>query len=223
MAGEHTCYFPTSTHIQGWFLTACSDRRQQPNQPLLSHRPESRRQETSAGQASTLGNDHLCTNHTLISFSYIMLVFKLSHYPEASDASSWLSFLLESCTQWSKQMKPKPMTSPMNSCGEWFHRPQSVLDQNCFIAQGNTLYTNTTATRANQLWIHGFVDASSRLLFSRIFCNWMCEKFISREQEREEQDALILQGHETALFCLELYRFPHKRFLVYIQSKSILF
>jgi len=72
-------------------------------------------------------------------------------------------------------MKPKPMTSPMNSCGEWFHRPQSVLDQNCFIAQGNTLYTNTTATRANQLWIHGFVDASSPLLFTRIFCSCVCE------------------------------------------------
>jgi len=28
------------------------------------------------------------------------------------------------------------------------------------------------------------------------------------EQSREAQDALILQGHETVLFCLKLYGFP---------------
>jgi len=50
-----------------------------------------------------------------------------------------------------------------------FTDPNLVLDQNPFIAQVNTLYTNTKVTRANQLWIRGFVNASSQLLFSRIF------------------------------------------------------
>jgi len=40
-----------------------------------------------------------------------------------------------------------------------FTDPDLVLDQKHFIAQVNTLYTNT---RANQLWIRGFANASSR-------------------------------------------------------------
>jgi len=56
-----------------------------------------------------------------------------------------------------------------------------VRNQNNFITQANTLYTNTIVTRANQLWIHGFVNSSSRLLFSRIFCSWMCENSWSHE------------------------------------------
>jgi len=50
-----------------------------------------------------------------------------------------------------------------------------VLDQNNFVAQVNSLYNNTMVTRASQLWIRGFADASSWLLFSRIFGSWMCE------------------------------------------------
>jgi len=56
-----------------------------------------------------------------------------------------------------------------------FTDPSLVLDQNNFIAEVKTLYTNTIFTRASQLWIRGFVNTSSRLLFSRIFCSWMCE------------------------------------------------
>jgi len=59
-----------------------------------------------------------------------------------------------------------------------------VLDQNHFIAQANTLYTNTVVTRTNQLWICGFADASSRLLFSRTFCSWMCENILSHKNSK---------------------------------------
>jgi len=59
--------------------------------------------------------------------------------------------------------------------------PNLVLSQNHFIAQVNILYTNTIVTRANQLWIRGFANASSQLLFSRIFCSWMCENSLSSE------------------------------------------
>jgi len=38
----------------------------------------------------------------------------------------------------------------------------------------------------------------------------VCKQLISREQRREAQDALILQGHETVLFWLKLYGFPHR-------------
>ena len=62
-----------------------------------------------------------------------------------------------------------------------FMDPNLVLDQKHFIAQMNTLYTNTIVTRANQLWIRGFASASSRLLFSGIFCSWMCENNLSHE------------------------------------------
>ena len=62
-----------------------------------------------------------------------------------------------------------------------FTDPNPVLDQNPFIAQVNTLCTNTTVTRANQLWIRGFVNASSQLLFSRIFVRWMCENSLCPE------------------------------------------
>jgi len=62
-----------------------------------------------------------------------------------------------------------------------FTDPNLVLDQNHFVAQVNTLYTNTIVTKANQLWIHGFANASSRLLFSRIICSWMCENSLSPE------------------------------------------
>ena len=62
-----------------------------------------------------------------------------------------------------------------------FMNPNLVLDQNNFIAQVNNLYTNIIITRANQLWIHGFANASSQLLFSRIFCSWMCENSLSSE------------------------------------------
>ena len=41
-----------------------------------------------------------------------------------------------------------------------FTDPNLVLYQNHFIAQVNTLCTNTTVTRANQLWICGFANAS---------------------------------------------------------------
>ena len=47
-----------------------------------------------------------------------------------------------------------------------FTDPNLVLDQNHFIAQMNTLYTNTIVTRASQLWIRGFANASSQLPFS---------------------------------------------------------
>jgi len=56
-----------------------------------------------------------------------------------------------------------------------------VLDQNHFVAQVNTLYTNTIVTTANQLWIRSFANPSSQLLFSRIFCSWMCENSLSPE------------------------------------------
>jgi len=59
-----------------------------------------------------------------------------------------------------------------------------VLDQNCFIAQVNTLFSNTIVTRANQLWIRGFANASSPLLFSSIFCSWMTENSLSRENSK---------------------------------------
>jgi len=49
-----------------------------------------------------------------------------------------------------------------------FTDPSLVLHQNHFIAQVNTLYTNTIVTRAHQLWIRGFANPSSQLLFSRI-------------------------------------------------------
>jgi len=62
-----------------------------------------------------------------------------------------------------------------------FTDPNPVLDQNHFIAQVNTLYTNTIVTRASQLWIHGFANASSQLLCSRIFCSGMCENSLSPE------------------------------------------
>jgi len=61
-----------------------------------------------------------------------------------------------------------------------FMNPNLVLDQNNFIAQVNNLYTNIIITRANQLWIHGFVNASSRLLFSRIFAAG-CVNSLSQE------------------------------------------
>jgi len=60
--------------------------------------------------------------------------------------------------------------------------PNLVLDQNHFVAQVNTLYTNKTVTRANQFWIRGFANASSRLLFSRVFYSWMCENGFSHEK-----------------------------------------
>jgi len=41
-----------------------------------------------------------------------------------------------------------------------FTDPNIVLDQNHFIAQVNTLHTNAIVTRANQLWICGFGNAS---------------------------------------------------------------
>jgi len=62
-----------------------------------------------------------------------------------------------------------------------FMEPNLVLNQNHFIAQVNTLYANTIVTRANQLWIRGFANASLQLLFSRIFCSWMCENSLSHE------------------------------------------
>ena len=62
-----------------------------------------------------------------------------------------------------------------------FTDPNLVLNQNHFIAQVNTLYTNAVVTRANQLWIRGFANASSQLLFSRIFCSWMYENRLSPE------------------------------------------
>jgi len=65
--------------------------------------------------------------------------------------------------------------------------PNLVLDQNHFIAQVNTLYTNTIVTRANQLWIRGFANASSLLLFSRIFCSWMCENSLSPENRERRR------------------------------------
>ena len=90
-----------------------------------------------------------------------------------------------------------------------FTDPNLVLDQNHFIAQVNTLYTNTTVTRANQLWIRGFANAGSQLLFSRIFCSWMCENSLSHENREGRHRCPPLQGHETVLFCLKLYGFPH--------------
>jgi len=73
----------------------------------------------------------------------------------------------------------------------------------------NTLYTNTIVTRANQLWICGFANASSQLLFSRNFLQLdVWKKLISWEQRKEAQDRLIFQGHETVLFSLKLYGFP---------------
>ena len=60
-----------------------------------------------------------------------------------------------------------------------FTDPNLVLDQNCFIAQANPLCTNTIVTGANQLWVRGFANASSWLLFSRIFCSWMCDNSLS--------------------------------------------
>lgn len=104
VSGRGTCtLLPSSTHIQGWFPTACGGHRQQRNNPLLPYRPETRREETSTGQPSTLGKDHVYTNHILTSFSYIMLVLKLSRYPEASDASTQLSCwkaVLSSLNRW---------------------------------------------------------------------------------------------------------------------------
>jgi len=62
-----------------------------------------------------------------------------------------------------------------------FMDPHLVLNQNPFIAQVNTLCTNIVVTRASQLWIHGLANGSSWLLFSRIFCRWMCEHSLSPE------------------------------------------
>jgi len=62
-----------------------------------------------------------------------------------------------------------------------FTDPHLLLDQNPFIAQVNTLCTNTIVARASQLWVRGFANASSQLLFSRIFCSWMCENSLSHE------------------------------------------
>jgi len=62
-----------------------------------------------------------------------------------------------------------------------FTDPNLVLDQNHFTAQVNTLYTNTIVTRANQVWARGLANGSSWLLFSRIFCSWMCENSLSPE------------------------------------------
>jgi len=59
-----------------------------------------------------------------------------------------------------------------------------MLDQNYFIAQVNILYTNKISTRTNQLWVRGFANASSRLLFSRIFCRWMRENSLSHENRK---------------------------------------
>jgi len=36
-------------------------------------------------------------------------------------------------------------------------------------------------TRAKQLLIHGFANASPLLLFSRIICSWICENSLSLE------------------------------------------
>lgn len=103
VAGEHARYCLLAPIYRAglWLLVAIRDINQT-TLSCLTYRPETRREETSTGQPSTLEKDHLYTNHILISFSYITLVLKLSHYPEANDASAWLSFLLQSCPQWSK-------------------------------------------------------------------------------------------------------------------------
>jgi len=68
-------------------------------------------------------------------------------------------------------------------CGKWLHGPRSCAWSESFYCSSEYLIFNAIVTRANQLWIHGFANASSRLLFSRIFCSWMCANSLSPENE----------------------------------------